>query len=492
VFSRAAATLLLLFIVSTALPQAQENATAPAADEAYTQIPKWGAAGEQKLEAGDPRGAIAEFRKAFEAARELRRQYPDEPAYTENAYFYLGRLGVAFAAAGDYENAAAMMDPSARGYVGFASEFPTPENREKAAIALGQLAWYQVLTGKGADAARNARQALELDPSLTVVRVNLAHALLVDGREGEAEALYLKDRDAVAEDGRPFRDIILEDFDAMEKAGISNATITRVRQALGDSPERAESRRAGQNRSGTSTSIWGWLFVGGVIAFIAGVFVAIIYFDRKRTAKLEAAARELGFAFRRKPTPEDKALPGGSALTTLGRGQTIRNIIELPEREGARCTLFDFTYIVGHGKNSKTYTQTVARIQSPRLQLPKFDLRPEGLLSKIAQSFGYRDIDFEGWPEFSRRYQLRSEDEAGVRRLFTTELLQHCEKNRGLWVSGGGDLLFIHRERQRVKPENITAFVASALETATFFLNPGSNTPPPAAPPPLPPPPLPT
>jgi hypothetical protein len=67
---------------------------------------------------------------------------------------------------------------------------------------------------------------------------------------------------------------------------------------------------------------------------VATIFAVFIYFDRKRTAALDARARLLGFTFRRKATAEDKQLIAGSALANIGRGREIRNIIELPESDG--------------------------------------------------------------------------------------------------------------------------------------------------------------
>jgi hypothetical protein len=37
-------------------------------DDTYAKIPEWGDAGENKLQEGDPRGAIEEFQRAFEAS----------------------------------------------------------------------------------------------------------------------------------------------------------------------------------------------------------------------------------------------------------------------------------------------------------------------------------------------------------------------------------------------------------------------------------------
>ena len=478
-FLRLVALLVCAFSISATSLHAQQNAAPPA--DLYAQIPVLGEAGEKKLQSGDTRGAIEDFRKAFEGSRTLSQQYPQEAAYRENAYYYLGRLASAFGSLNDVPAALQMAEPSGRGYAEMAAAAATPENKEKAADALNRLAWFQMLSGNGPAAEATARQALASMPDSGFIQVNLAHALLVSGKREEARALYTQVRTQSAGDGRTMRDVIVDDFDVMQKTGVRAEGMDAIRKELGGGTART---KAARKQSGIPT----WLLVSLIVLGIAAVFAIFIYFDRKRTAALEAKARALGFTFRRKATPEDRQLPAGSNLTTVGRSRHVRNVIEVPESDGVRMTLFDFSYVVGSGKRSRTYQQTVTRVQSPTLNLPAFEMRPEGVLFKIAASLGMKDIDIETAPNFSRMYLLRGQDEAAIRRMFTPELLSYCEANRGMWISGAGNLLWFHRENRRPKPEDLETFVNAARQTVALFLNAGGA----AAPPPLPPPPLPT
>jgi hypothetical protein len=224
-------------------------------------------------------------------------------------------------------------------------------------------------------------------------------------------------------------------------------------------------------RRGKQTAVPAWALVTLIVLGIAAIFALFIYFDRKRTKALEARARLLGFTFRRKATAEDQQLTAGSALTNIGRSRHLRNVIELPQSDGSRMTLFDFSYVIGSGKRNRNYQQTVTRVQSPMLNLPAFEMRPESVFLKIAATLGMKDIDFESAPNFSRIYLLRGQDEAAIRQVFTPELLRYCEANRGLWISGAGDLLWFHRENRRVKPEELETFVSRARETLQLITN---------------------
>ncbi len=479
-FRTLAFTVCAFFICATSLV-AQQNA-APR-DDLYAQIPVLGESGEKKLQSGDTQGAIEDFRKAFEGSRTLSQQYPQEAAYRENAYYYLGRLASAFGSLNDIASALQMAEPSARGYAEIVAADPSAANKEKAADALSRLAWFQVLSNNGAAAEASARQALTHAPAETTINVNLAHALLISGKTEEARTLYMAAKSQPAADGRDTREIILNDFDVMQTAGVPASTIAPMRTALGGGAG-ASGKTGGASRG----ALFVWLFVSGLVLFIAALFAIFIYFDRKRTAAVESRARILGLTFRRKATPEDKQLTAGSSLTTLGHSRHVRNVIELPETDGTRVTLFDYSYVVGSGKSSRNYQQTVTRVQSPKLNLPPFDLRPEGVLLKIAQSLGMKDIDFADAPGFSRMYMLRGQDEAAIRQLFTPALLRFCEANRGLWISGAGNLLWFHRENRRAKAVDLHAFVNAAHETVALFINAQSTAvaAPTPAPPPLP------
>lgn len=474
-FCRSAAPLVCALWICASSLSAQQNAT-PAGD-LYAQIPSLRDSGEKKLQSGDRRGAIDDFTKAFEASRALSQRYPDEPAYRENAYFYQGRLASTFAEANDIPSALQMAEPSARGYAEMAASDATPENKEKAADALGRLALIQVLGQDGAAGEKSAREALALAPESTLIKVNLAHALLLNGTREEALALYKAAAGESASDGRSVRDIILDDFAAMEKTGTPDETIAPMRAALG-AAETATARR----RKPDPLPLWP--FVVLVFGGIGIIFVFFIYFDRKRTAALHAKAKALGFTFRPKPTAEDEQLTAGTHLATVGQSRQIRHVIELPPQDDAQTTLFELSYVVGSGKRTRNYRQTVARFQSRMLNLPAFELRPEAVFLKIAQSFGMQDIDIAESPTFSGMYMLRGEDETAIRRLFTPAVVRYCETNRGLWISGAGDLLWVHREKRRVKPEELGGFVTEARQTFALFADTQRSAAP--VPPPLP------
>jgi len=90
------------------------------------------------------------------------------------------------------------------------------------------------------------------------------------------------------------------------------------------------------------------------------------------------------------------------------------------------------------------------RTVSGLVRLPSFILRPENLFHKIGESFGYRDIDFDSHPVFSKQYLLRAADEQACRGLFTKGILDHYDQRAGLSTEGDGDSLLFYRASKRV------------------------------------------
>ena len=89
------------------------------------------------------------------------------------------------------------------------------------------------------------------------------------------------------------------------------------------------------------------------------------------------------------------------------------------ELGGRPATLAEYSYVISSGKSNHTVRQTVVAFTEGNTGLPDFDLSPENIFHKIGGAFGYQDIDFERFEEFSKRYLLRGKDEEAIRKTFT-------------------------------------------------------------------------
>ncbi|MFC1573966.1 hypothetical protein ACFL30_02150 [Candidatus Latescibacterota bacterium] len=210
------------------------------------------------------------------------------------------------------------------------------------------------------------------------------------------------------------------------------------------------------------------LIIGGILAVVTAVILAAQYYARKRTEALQAVAASLGLSFTKMAS--DSFLPSLSRfhLFSQGRSRKVSNVISGSANE-IDLTVFDYQYTTGAGKNSRTRGQTVVLLRSDFLRLPHFSLRPENLFHKIGKAFGYKDIDFDSHPAFSKEYLLRSEDEQACRDVFTKDVLRYYDKHQGLSTEGDGDSLLFYRASKKVRPAEVRSFVEDGFDVFRLF-----------------------
>jgi len=96
------------------------------------------------------------------------------------------------------------------------------------------LAWCQILLRDFAGALATVEAGRKGNASDLALETDRAHALLFLGRSREAEQIYLQHRGekVAAAFQKPWEQVILQDFDALEKAGFARPEMTRIRGLL--------------------------------------------------------------------------------------------------------------------------------------------------------------------------------------------------------------------------------------------------------------------
>jgi hypothetical protein len=216
------------------------------------------------------------------------------------------------------------------------------------------------------------------------------------------------------------------------------------------------------------------LFAAFMIAIIAFVVFAVIHAKKKaaeRTRALQQAAGTLGWAFT--ADAPLSIIPGLEQhhLFSQGHSKKLFNLMS-GTVDGARASIFDYKYTVGHGKHSSTYNQTIVYFQSGRLSLPFFSLRPESFGHKLISALGYQDIDFSNRPTFSAKYLLRGGDEQAIRRTFQDSILAYYENNLRLCTDGGAGEIFFYQQNVQVEPHNVQSFMNWGLNMLNLFQSP--------------------
>jgi hypothetical protein len=187
--------------------------------------------------------------------------------------------------------------------------------------------------------------------------------------------------------------------------------------------------------------------------------------ERERTEALRRVAETAGLAF--EPTADLAAVRalGEVQLFARGHSKRVTNLMtgRLGDRQGA---VFDYRYTVGSGKSQHTTLQTVVVLPSANGSLPDLQMAPENPVSRIAEAFGYQDIDIESSPEFSRRYIVRGADEAAIRAALYPGAAAYFADHEGWTVEARSGTVGIYRADRRPAPEEMTTFIAEACAAA--------------------------
>lgn len=88
------------------------------------------------------------------------------------------------------------------------------------AMAMGNMSYYVIFNKQFEQSEQYARDALMLDSSHIWIKTNLAIALILKGKCDEGKEIIGEIMNLQSEDGRTFKEVMLEDISAIEQAGI--------------------------------------------------------------------------------------------------------------------------------------------------------------------------------------------------------------------------------------------------------------------------------
>ena len=214
-------------------------------------------------------------------------------------------------------------------------------------------------------------------------------------------------------------------------------------------------------------------FISITAAFIIAlvvIFVLIRYYSGKRAEALRQLAQTMNFTFSPKGDATLLAALSGFHLFSQGQSRKYSNVLS-GKYHGISIMILDYQYTTGGGEDAHTWRQTVLAIESDKLLLPNFVLRPEGLFDKIGNVFGYKDIDYELYPKFSKQYFLRGKNTQSVRNIFSDSTIQYYEQHPGLSTEGEGNRFICYNGSKVVSVDQIQNFMQQGYELFELFKN---------------------
>lgn len=158
-------------------------------------------------------------------------------------------------------------------------------------------------------------------------------------------------------------------------------------------------------------------------------------------------------------------------LFRRGRRKRIQNLLTYQHPMlDYQAHIFDYRFKTGAGNSTRHHLQTVFFIRSKKLGLPAFLLRPESIFHKFGEFLKLRkDIDFEAFPEFSKQYELRGEDEDYIRASMNKQALHFFTINKNWTLEGVNYYLIFYKKNRIIPASKIKDFYQKGLHLAQIL-----------------------
>lgn len=227
-----------------------------------------------------------------------------------------------------------------------------------------------------------------------------------------------------------------------------------------------------------SESVWSTIIVNLIFTVVpslmmllfGGGFGYLIYrwskthtYDVKRGQEIAKIAQALGWSFTQQSSIEKMPVLSHFKLQS-GKFIGLENLA-LGKLDGQQAAFFDLVHDITTGRNSYRARQTVFALNSKALELPEFDLKPEGFLDSITTS----DIDFQHRPDFSKKFFLTGNNTNAVRQIFSEPILDFYENVFPFHTTGGGSYIFIYLDENRIEPSQMNNWLQMLSHLGNLF-----------------------
>ncbi|QTE23576.1 SulP family inorganic anion transporter [Polaribacter cellanae] len=179
----------------------------------------------------------------------------------------------------------------------------------------------------------------------------------------------------------------------------------------------------------------------------------------KRQKSIQKISEEMHYSYDAFSDIEMEELPNFGYFKTKNIDK-VSNVLSNED-----CTMFDVQFSEGELIAKQVIKATMLHIH-PKKILPKFTLDKEGVFEYIYHFAGYKDIDIDAHPDFSKRFYLSGKNEEKIRDYFTDELILFFESNKQYHIEATDvGLLVIDKERlASVKEMKALAYFGSGLQ----------------------------
>lgn len=161
----------------------------------------------------------------------------------------------------------------------------------------------------------------------------------------------------------------------------------------------------------------------------------------KRQKSIQSIGNDLGWVYKRLPKDPVIQIPHFGYFKT----RQINKISNILSNES--CRLFDVEFSEGELIAKQVVKATMMYINTDK-NIPEFTLDKEGIFEYIYHFAGFKDINIDNHPDFSKRFYLSGKKAHEIKQFFSDELVLFFESNKYYHIEGNDKgLLIIGRER---------------------------------------------
>ena len=192
-----------------------------------------------------------------------------------------------------------------------------------------------------------------------------------------------------------------------------------------------------------------------------------------RVEELRQIARLNGFSFknREKFSQQDYLLKIFSIFKGK-KSKRFKGILKKNEPTlDAKIRIYDYWYF-GDLKKRKT---TIYEIFVEAFDLPKFEIRPKGLLNQVTEIFLNKEKPFPKNAKFHSKFEIITDDASHFESEISEAALNFLLNEKNISVEGEGDYLLVYHTYQTTPAKYITTEYDNILDFVEIILRDDSN-----------------
>ena len=178
----------------------------------------------------------------------------------------------------------------------------------------------------------------------------------------------------------------------------------------------------------------------------------------KRQKNIQKISEEMHYSYDAFSAIEMEELPQFGYFKTR-KIDKVSNVLSNDD-----CTIFDVQFSEGEMIAKQVIKATMLHIHTQK-EVPNFTLDKEGIFEYLYHFAGFKDINLEKYPDFSKRFYLLGKNEAKIRTFFTDELILFLESNKQYHIEASkvGLLIFSNERLASVKELKALAYFGASL-----------------------------